>query len=71
MRDLFATRADWLLRVSALGPGDILTITQLDGLTGDMAVKAMVAQGLIGRDKPRYVFHDHGTVVHIQREKTP
>jgi hypothetical protein len=65
--DIFAKRSDWLLRVGKMKPLDIVTIHPLDGLTGEMVVKAMGAQGLL-RNRPSYVIRQHGTKIFVQRE---
>lgn len=65
--EIFANRSDWLLHVAQLKPLEIVTIHPLDGLTGEMVVQAMGAQGLL-KKRPSYVIRQHGTKIFVQRE---
>lgn len=59
---LFATRADFVLKAGELGPGQVLTITQLDGLTLKDALTALVAQYGLGQFDLRH--HENVFFIH-------
>lgn len=71
MTDIYATRSDWLLHISRLKSGDVLTIHPLDGLTSRMVIDAMAAQKILYERAgfPAFRIIHHGTKVLIQREQ--
>lgn len=70
MADIFATRSDWMIKVSALKDFDVLTIHPLDGLTPKMIIDTLAAQKLLYKrpGQPAFRILHHGTKILIQKE---